>query len=228
MCFGQKYLSVYGVINIPKPQNLNIMRILTIALLILGITNLVNSQSSTNSNNKFSLGFNIGMNYSLLKAKEYPLPNDAEFINDLGYQMGIIAEYRFSDKMSLNPRIEVVFNNGIVQFGDGSGIQGIHEVLPVGLDIMTYLTYRISDSKNRPYIFIGPDVKLSNLEKVRSTLIFESGTDIAIDAGIGFEVSTNRYTFSPELRYSYGLTTFSHPHLQPFYLHSISFVVNVM
>lgn len=198
-----------------------------ILLLISGISLAGFSQSESGSDQKLQLGFNFGINYSNLQSNEDPLSNSAEFSNAPGYQMGILMDYRLTDRLSINPRVEIAFNNGTVFFPNASEVQDVHEVLPVGLDIMTYLTYEFGNGKNRPYILLGPDVKLPYLDKVRASYQFSSSTIVALDFGVGLNFERGKYSFSPELRYSYGFTKQGHPFLKPFQLHSISLLVNV-
>ena len=203
------------------------MRHTIILLLISGISVTGFSQSENASDQKLQLGFNFGINYSNLQSDENPLSNSAEFSNALGYQMGILVDYSLTDRLSLNPRVEIAFNNGAVIFPNASEIQDVHEVLPVGLDIITYLIYELGNGKNRPYILLGPDVKLPYLDKVRASYQFSSSTIVALDFGIGLNFTSEKHSFSPELRYSYGFSKQGHPFLKPFQLHSISLVVNV-
>lgn len=203
------------------------MKQIIILFLLTGISFAGYSQTGNSSEQKLKIGFNFGLNYSNLQSNEDPLPNYAEFSNALGYQLGILLDYSLTDRMSFNPRVEVVFNNGTVLFPNHSEAQRVHEVMPVGLDIMTYVTYQFGNGKMKPYLLFGPDIKLPYLKNVRSSLEFSSSTDIAIDIGIGLDYAMKNRSISPELRYSYGLSMQSHPNLQSLYLHSISLVLNV-
>lgn len=197
-------------------------------LLITGITFAGYSQTDNNYKQRLKLGFNIGINYSNVQFEDHPTPSNGEVSNALGYQLGILMDYSLTQRLSLNPRVEVSFNNGTIVFPDASESQKVHEVLPVGLNIMTYLTYKIGHSKTKPYLLFGPDVKLPYLENVRSSLEFPSSTVIALDFGLGLDLSTENHIFSPELRYSFALSRDATPLTQPFKFHSISLVLNVL
>ena len=174
-----------------------------IFILVFGIPLVGYSQGDDSPEQRLKLGFNFGLNYSNLQSNEDPLPNNAKFSNALGYQMGILIDYSLTDRLSFNPRVEVVFNNGTVMFPHASEDQDVHEVLPVGLDIMTYLSYTFGEGKVKPYLLLGPNIKLPYLEKVRISSEFSSSTIIALDIGIGLDYATNNHIFSPEVRYSY-------------------------
>jgi hypothetical protein len=199
-----------------------------ILLLITGISFTGYSQDGNSSEQRLKLGFNFGVNYSNIQYEDVPVANGGEISNALGYQLGILMDYSLTERLSLNPRVEVAFNNGIIVFPGASETQRIHEVLPVGLDIMAYLTYKFGNGKIKPYVLFGPDVKLPYLENARSTYEFTTSTIVALDFGVGLDMASENHIFSPELRYSYGLTSLATPMTKPFRFHSISLVLNVL
>ena len=145
------------------------------------------SQSESNANEKrMKYGLNIGINYSNLLDNEM-LPSNASISNDLGFRLGILADYRIFKFLSVSPKAELSFNNSKVNFTQIDGSETEYEIMPVSLNFMTHFIFKKNNEKLIPYFFFGPNVKVPISEKSNNSMTFGTNSDFAIDFGIGVD-----------------------------------------
>jgi len=187
----------------------------------------VYSQSQSDKDDKnLKFGFNLGVNYSNLQSKE-TLPVNAKIDNGLGFSVGIIMDYKFNDHFSFSPKSEIAFNNSNVEFEQSDNSIHKYEIFPASLNLMTHFVYKIGKCKTVPYILVGPNVKIPISKKPDSSLEFYTKSDFAIDFGIGISKKAKYFTWSPELRYSWGFSDVNlNPALKSLNFHNISLIVN--
>lgn len=187
------------------------------------------SQSDSNTLEKrLKYGFNLGMNQSNV-LDNGKLPSNASLSNNLGFRLGILADYKISKFLSISPKAEMSFNNGEVNFTNIDDTKTEYEIMPISLDLMTHFTFKKNNEKLSPYFFFGPNVKIPISEKNDNSTTFSTKPDFAIDFGIGVDRPFTHFHFSPELRYSFGLLNINqNPSIQSLYFHNISLVFNFL
>ena len=187
------------------------------------------SQSDSNTIEKrLKYGFNLGMNQSNVLDNR-KLPSNASLSNNLGFRLGILADYKISKFLSVSPKAEVSFNNSEVNFTNFDGSQTEYEIMPISLDFMTHFIFKRNNEKLSPYFFFGPNVKIPISEKNNNSTPYSTKSDFAIDFGIGVDKPFTHFHFSPELRYSFGLLNINqNPSIQSLYFHNISLVFNFL
>jgi hypothetical protein len=175
---------------------------------------------------KLRFGFNIGTNYSNLQSKEI-LQNNAHINNGMGFRTGILMEYEFAKRFMFSPEVDISFYNCNVDFTNLNNTKSIYKIYPTALEVMTHFVYKIGNGKTRPYLLVGPNVKIPLNKIDKSEYDFITKPDCAIDFGIGLDNTTKYFIFAPEIRYSMGLLNINGcPALQSLNLHSISLVLN--
>lgn len=195
-------------------------------LLISSLT--VFSQSESTVDKRMKYGFNLGINYSNLLDNEM-LSSNASLSNNLGFRLGILADYKISKFLSISPKAEMSFNNGVINFNNIDGSQTEYEIMPISLDFMAHFIFKKNNSKLSPYLFFGPNFKIPISKKTDNTTAYSTNSDFAIDFGIGLDKSFTHFNFSPELRYSFGIMNINqHPSLQSLNFHNISLVFNFL
>jgi hypothetical protein len=173
---------------------------------------------------KLRVGFNLGVNYSNILDNE-GLITKASISNNVGFRLGVLADYRIADFFFISPKAELSFNKSSVNFNDAS-IEN-YDVMPVSLDFMTHFQFKLNKKKLSPYIFVGPNIKVPLNGNQSNTTEFATSNDFAIDFGIGLDKKTTFFSFAPELRYSYGLLNVNrHPSIQSLNFHTVSLVLN--
>ena len=187
------------------------------------------SQSDSNTLEKrLKYGFNLGMNQSNV-LDNGKLPSNASLSNNLGFRLGILADYKISKFLSISPKAEMSFNNGEVNFTNIDDTKTEYEIMPISLDLMTHFTFKKNNEKLSPYFFFGPNVKIPISEKNDNSTTFSTKPDFAIDFGIGVDRPFTHFHFSPELRYSFGLLNINqNPSIQSLYFHNISLDFNFL
>jgi outer membrane protein W len=196
-------------------------------LLMSSLTVFSQSESGVNEK-RMKYGFNLGINYSNLLDNEM-LPSNASLSNNLGFRLGILADYKISKFLSVSPKAEVSFNNSEVNFTNIDGSQTEYEIMPISLDFMTHFIFKRNNEKLSPYFFFGPNVKIPISEKNDNSTTYSTKSDFAIDFGIGVDKPFTHFHFSPELRYSFGLLNINqNPSIQSLYFHNISLVFNFL
>jgi hypothetical protein len=197
--------------------------VLVVSVVFLAIHSF-SQEPTTNSNKPIKAGFDFGLNYSNIST-DNSLPSGAEVNNELGFRLGILAEFKLSKILFLSPKAELSMNNGSITqyFSDGSVAK--YDVLPIGLEFMAPIVVKMPREKYKPYFFVGPKVKIPLTAQSTATTTFLGKADLAIDFGIGLDNVFSQFNFSPELRYSYGLLNVNrNPAFQSIYSHSVSLV----
>jgi hypothetical protein len=116
--------------------------------------------------------------------------------------MGVFAEFPISKVWAIAPKTELSFNYGKVIINDL-----VYRVDPVNLDFILHFKYKFKsyDGKVKPYINFGPNFRTplhSNFEGA----YLDTKVSLAADFGFGVQIETKHFYFSPELRFSGGLT----------------------
>ncbi len=168
---------------------------------ILAIQFSTNAQESVEQK-RLAFGFNFGLNYSYLYNGK---PNDQLSIqNNAGFRLGIISSYQLNKKLSILPKAELSFNNGMITENLTN-----YTVYKNSIDLMVHFKYSIGEGKNRLYFFTGPDYRMPL--KSESDNIATNGT-IALDFGFGIDLKLKNFMISPEFRMSSG---FNDPRTNP-------------
>ena len=203
-------------------------KVIFVTVLFFTSLNLFAQSEHSAKEKRMSYGFNLGVNYSNLQNKEMPT-NNASLSNNLGLRLGILADYKVSNSLSISPKAEMSFNNSNVNFNNIDGSQSSYEVLPISLDFMAHVIFKKNGEKLNPYFFFGPNVKIPISKKNDNTTTYSTSSDFAIDFGIGIDKPFTHFKFSPELRYSFGLMNVNqHPLIQSLNFHNISLVFNFL
>jgi hypothetical protein len=201
-----------------------------IFILVLYLSSLVAfAQTESDAKEKrMKYGFNLGINYANL-LDDNALPSNATLTNNVGFQLGILADYTMANFFSISPKVELSFNNCEVNFTNTDGSQTVYEVMPISLDLMAHFVFKKTNSKVSPYFYFGPDFKIPLSNKSTSPTSFSTGYDFAIDLGIGIDKTFKNFNFAPELRYSFGLMNVNqNPSIQTLNFHSISLIFNFL
>lgn len=165
-------------------------------------------------------GFNFGINRTSL---DYESKNSIKENREVGFRLGILAEYKLSSNLFFSPKTELSFNQNLLEINESVE----YDVMPISTEIMAHFAYKFSGSELRPYILFGPNFKIPFGGEEETTSEFKTSPDLALDFGIGFERNFKYFFFAPELRYSYGLMDINkNPLLNAVYLHNLTLVLN--
>lgn len=185
-------------------------------------------QSEISDNNRVKLGFNLGINQSNSQDNQM-LPSNATLSNNLGFRLGVLADFPINKFLSISPKTELSFNNSKVNFTNIDGSNTEYEIMPISLDLMAHFVFKKQNEKWSPYFFLGPNFKIPVSEKSDNPTSFSTNSDFAIDFGIGLNRAFTHFHLAPELRYSYGLLNVNqNPSIQQLNFHNISLVFNIL
>ena len=147
--------------------------------------------------NKFAtFGFDFGVNRSNLSFNSTQTDGDL-ITNGLGYRMGVVSNFRITQKISFAPKAELSFNSSVLS----SSTQDL--VNPANLEILGHIKYKFRKGNLSPYIIAGPNFRVP-IQGFRDNLI-PTKQNVALDVGVGLDVPIFKWKIAPELRYSYGL-----------------------
>jgi hypothetical protein len=198
--------------------------IVILGLLISSLT-VFSQSNNTVDEKRLKLGFNLGVNHSILFSPD-ELPSFASISNDLGVRLGVLADYQLFKFLSISPKAELSFNNNELNLTFNDDAQYRYQVLPISLEFMTHFIFKKKNEKVSPYFYFGPNLKIPISDK---SVNYPEPSVFAIDVGIGLEKAFEHFNFSPELRYSYGLTdVIITPTIRPLRFHSVSLIFNFM
>ena len=106
--------------------------VLASAFLIIGFCSF--SQEKIKEDKKLRYGFNFGINISNLLYDEI-LPNSLSVSNDVGFSLGILANYKFNEIISVSPKTEISFNNSNIVYTNAFGDEIEYDFMPVNLKV---------------------------------------------------------------------------------------------
>lgn len=186
----------------------------TAAFLITGI-----ASAQTSEKKRFTKGFNFGVNQANVLLENNS--NTGYVKNGLGFRMGLISSFAFSERISFDPKAELSFNTST--FWDGTQKLAIN---PVDVELITHLKVKTKKSGFSPYFIAGPNVKIPVGRNDALTL--PTRQDVALDLGFGFDVPFGKKVrVSPELRYSIGLINITESNaVSDLKFHNISLILN--
>lgn len=185
--------------------------ILVGALLISSVT-----LAQTTEKKRFTTGFNLGVNHANLILDE---ASQGSIDNGIGFRLGLISDFAFSNRFSFQPKAELSFNN--IRFQDG--VQNI-AVNPVNLEFMTHFKIRTKTKPSSLFFTVGPNVRIP-IGNGNQTL--PTRDDVALDLGIGYDLGLGKIRVSPELRYSIGLVNITESSsIHDLRFHNISLLLN--
>jgi hypothetical protein len=181
---------------------------------------------SNETEKKSKLGFNFGINHSLLQSKN-AIPKNAVIYNGFGTRLGLIMDCIISKKLHFSPKIEMAFNESGVITTNSDNTTTTYKIFPNSLEIMSHLVYKIGKGKAIPYLMLGPNFRTPVVKEASSSSNFKNKSDLAIDFGIGLENRLKHFSYAPEIRYSLGLLNINkNPTIPQLNYHSISMVLN--
>ncbi|MCH2224890.1 MAG: PorT family protein [Crocinitomicaceae bacterium] len=174
------------------------MKKIILFALLFSASNMVFGQKALR-NKRFTKGFNVGFNHAnFLMESSNPL----ETINNgTGFRLGLISNLAISKRFSLEPQAELSFNSSQLIYGEEQ-----RTINPVDLEFMIHAKLKLRKGGLSPYLIAGPNVKFPLGDK--NSLVVPTREHVGIDMGIGLDVPFGRRVLvSPELRYSFGLTS---------------------
>lgn len=186
----------------------------TAAFLITGIASAQKSDKK-----RFTTGFNLGVNHANVLLEDNS--NGGSIQNGLGFRMGLISSFAFSERISFDPKAELSFNTST--FWDGTQEFAIN---PVDIELIAHLKVKTKKRGFSPYFIAGPNVKIPVGRNDAVTL--PTRQDVALDLGIGLDVPLGKkIRISPELRYSIGLVNLTETtSISGLKFHNISLILN--
>lgn len=186
----------------------------------------VSAQNSTNESGKLRLGFDLGMNYSLLHSNE-PLADGSEIYNGMGARFGVVMDYSITQKLLFSPKAEFAFNKCGVEFSGTEAATSDYKVFKTSVDLMAHMIFKPGTGKSALYLLAGPALRSPLKFRSESPSTYTTKPDLAIDFGIGLQNQLKFFQLAPELRYSFGLLNISkHPSVESLNYHNISLILS--
>lgn len=180
------------------------------------------------SGKRTKYGINFGLNYSNVINKD--LPSNGSISNDLGFQLGVLADYKISrstDQLSISPKAELAFTSGQVNFTNPNSPDLNYLVMPVFLGLGVDFVFILDQGDFSPYFYAGLSTQFPIANTTSTDLIYPTKTNLGLNIGIGLEKIVYYFNVAPELRYSLGLTNISKDsNLGALRLHTLSFIIN--
>lgn len=186
----------------------------------------VSAQNSANDSRKLRLGFDLGMNYSLLHSND-PFADRTEVYNGMGARFGIVMDYSITQKLLFAPKAEFAFNNCGVKFSGPDAATSAYKVYKTSVDLMAHMVFKPGTGKSALYLLAGPALRSPLKFRSESQSTYTTKPDLAIDFGIGLLNQLKFFQLAPELRYSCGLLNISkHPSVESLNYHNISLILS--
>jgi len=192
---------------------------------------LANISAQTSENSEvlpMKFGINLGLNYSNATAEE-ELPAGASLSNGFGFRLEILTEYQMLQKVFVSPKIGFSFNDSRLNFNENIEEELEFLILPVSLDISTHFQFKKNSPNRRPYVFIGPSLKLPVQPREDWQSDFGSSWTPSMDFGLGFDKDFGYFQFAPEFRYSIGIRNVANLEtVGDIYFHNFSILFNFL
>lgn len=130
--------------------------------------------------------------------------------NSGGFKIGFLVNMKLMNKLDLRSSITVGFYENSINYRYTDLTNRIELKEATTLELPVLLKYRSERRGNiGMYLLAGINPKLDVRNKQESDLKEKLEThrfDLAIDVGVGLDMYFKLFKFSPEIRYSYGLT----------------------
>jgi Outer membrane protein beta-barrel domain len=172
---------------------------------------------------KFISGFWASGNASFLQSKGAK-PKELQLNSGMGFGLGILADYRFNEKIALSSRAGLSFHGTSTEYKNALGeVVQSSNVYKQCLDFSLLGVYSFRTKKNKPYLVFGPTIVMPLRPKETNASTFPYRTTLAIDLGFGFDRKLKHFHFAPELKYSYGLNNMNaSPLIEKLYFHRLT------
>ena len=162
------------------------------------------------------------LNYSDLTVKE--LPTNAVILTGLGFQLGILADFRYKNWLSFSPKAELSFNTINIDIANSTETT-TYAVMPVNVGLIGYLKFKIPNNRLEPYVYVDPHYRLSLTQNTGSSSEFPTESELSFDIKIGTIKVFKHFAFAPELRYSHGFGNVNgNPLIQNTTYHNLSLI----
>lgn len=179
------------------------MKTVVFTLLVLFTNHIFAQKPEQIAPAKKLLGFDAGFNYSNIQART-PLPANTSLYNSPGFRIGLILDYPINENLGLSPKAELAFSSSKVRITNPDNSVNDYGIFRESLELMTHIVIKKAQGRLKPYLLLGPNVRLPLYERPKF-FGFDSNPDLAADIGFGFEKSFPKLFIAPEIRYSVGL-----------------------
>lgn len=194
-------------------------RITLITCIALTATSVFGQVKEEQKKKIATFGFNLGVNRSNLDFGSTQLDGD-QISNGMGYRLGIISNFQFTQRFSLAPKAELSFNAAKLE-QDGVS----YKVSPNHLEFIAHLKYKFKKEGLSPYLIAGPNFRVP-VQYLKSNLV-PTKENVAIDVGFGMDAPIFGINISPELRYSFGIGNINRDsEFSDLQYHNIALVIN--
>ena len=178
---------------------------------------------------KIRWGFSLGMNsswYQLEHSTSYVdslssnTPYSVNVKNSIGFNVNFIATYRLSPdfQVRLQPGIgyhtRAVEYKGVAAYG-GLEDEVIQQINTFSAEIPLLVKYESLRRRNTQMYFIAgvkPSVVVGGQKKGNPDILQVASSDFTLEYGVGLDMFYPFFKFSPELRYSQGITNLHQPY----------------
>jgi hypothetical protein len=211
--------------NLRNKLHLFSAKIVLLGLLLIGGVAQAQSYKWARRNNpnyderKLTYGFLIGLHttaYQIKYSNEFVSPG-LDTVQSVipywrpGFSLGFIVNYRITEFLDLRLTPEVAFYEHKLRYNytDGSHLDQLVETTMVEFPFL--LKYKSSRRGNVRMYMIGglkPGVEASGKKKIENstTQLEVRNLNLNLEAGFGFDLYFPLFKFSPEIRFSRGLT----------------------
>jgi hypothetical protein len=155
----------------------------------------------------FGIDFGENLSSFAISSKK---PSDVEKVtstNGSGFRLGVLMDMPVSRHFTMNASSDLVFYDNKMRVFKTDNTNKEYE-LPPTVEFSVHLTYKLVESRIRPFLSFGPSYKMPIVSSSMPVSQLSKST-LALDLGIGVERVFPKFIISPELRYSYGLTNIS-------------------
>jgi hypothetical protein len=189
---------------------------------------------------KLRWGFSLGLNsswYTLEHSQAYINSIDPTFVNDpanpsleydltsvnekagIGFNVNFITTYRLSQDVVLRAQPGVGYHSRAIEYvgnfeGSENGMK-LQEVNTFSGELPLLVKYESKRRRNTQMYFIGgikPTYVVGGPKKGNSEVLQIKPFDISLECGVGLDMFYPFFKFSPELRYSRGLSDIREPY----------------
>ena len=168
---------------------------------------------------KLTYGFLIGLHtttFQLNYSDQFVSRPDLDTLHSVtpdwspGFSLGFIVNYRIADFFDIRLTPEVAFYENKVRYQNTNGTFQDQLVETTMVELPILLKYKSERRDNVRMYMIGgikPGIDASGKKKLDQTIesLEVKGTNLSLEAGLGFDLYFPLFKFSPELRYSRGL-----------------------
>jgi len=159
------------------------------------------------STKKLTYGFNLELNRTNLSLAKSTVNSFAQVYDSYGFGLGLLADYKLNNLISLNFKPTINFSNAYIYFYKTNDSNQKYDIMNTSSSFGLHFNIKTSSLKDSPYLIFGGQYRIPlYINQKSNSNYFRSISTGMVDLGFGFNKSFKVLNLMPEFVYSIGIS----------------------